>query len=46
MIQNLPGTHRKIDLTNKLDYVVVFQAIEMERLSIEIESLRVNLKDR
>jgi uncharacterized coiled-coil protein SlyX len=28
-----------------LNFVVVFQAIEIERLSVEIETLRVKIKD-
>lgn len=43
-IQNLPG-YRKENLGDKLNFVVVFQAIEIERLSMEIQSLRVALKD-
>lgn len=34
-IQNLPG-YRKENLGDKLNFVVVFQAIEIERLSMEI----------
>ena len=41
---NLPG-HRKEDLSSKMNFVVVFQTIEIERLSQEIEALRVKLKD-
>lgn len=43
-IQNLPG-YRKEDLSNKLNFVVVFQTIEIERLSQEIETLRIMAKD-
>ena len=28
-----------------MDFVIVFQAIEIERLSVEVENLRVLLKD-
>lgn len=41
---NLPG-HRKDDLSSKINFVVVFQTIEIERLSQEVEALRVKLKD-
>lgn len=37
--------HKKIDLAGKIDMVVVFQAIEIDRLSNEIECLRITLKD-
>lgn len=42
---NLPN-YRKDTLDSRLDFVVVFQTIEIERLSVEIESLRVRLADR
>lgn len=43
-IEHLPS-HRRESLSGKLQFVVVFQTIEIERLSLEIESLRVMLKD-
>lgn len=42
---NLPN-YKKDTLDGRLDFVVVFQTIEIERLSLEIESLRVRLADR
>jgi predicted RNase H-like nuclease (RuvC/YqgF family) len=43
---HLPGhTHHKIDMSDKLEFVVVFQTIEIERLSEEVEALRVQIKD-
>lgn len=41
---NLPN-YKKETLECRLDFVVVFQTIEIERLSVEIESLRVRLAD-
>jgi uncharacterized coiled-coil protein SlyX len=32
-------------MSNRLNFVVVFQTIEIERLSNEVEALRVALKD-
>lgn len=43
-IQNLPG-YRKEDMSARVNFVVVFQTIEIERLSNEVEALRVALKD-
>lgn len=43
-IQNLPG-YQKTDLSHRLNFVVVFQAIEIERLTQELEGLRVRAKD-
>lgn len=43
-ISNLPS-YKKSDLSDRLPFVVVFQTIEIERLSEEIETLRVELKD-
>lgn len=43
-IEHLPS-YRRENLSGKLQFVVVFQTIEIERLSLEIESLRVMLKD-
>ena len=34
-INHLPGQKQKIDLTDKLDFIVVFQNIEIQRLSDE-----------
>lgn len=41
---NLPN-YKKLTLTDNLPFVVVFQTIEIERLSNEIESNRVKIKD-
>jgi hypothetical protein len=41
---NLPS-HKRETLECRLDFVVVFQTIEIERLSVEIETLRVRLLD-
>ena len=43
-IQNLPN-FKKIILGDNMPFVVVFQTIEIERLSAEIESNRVKIKD-
>ena len=43
-ISNLPS-YKKSDLSLKLPFVIVFQTMEIERLSEEIEALRVALKD-
>lgn len=43
-IMNLPN-HKKIGLGENLPMVIVFQTIEIERLSMEVESLRIKLKD-
>ena len=43
-IQNLPS-YRKVGLGDNLPMVVVFQAIEIERLSMEVESGRIKVKD-
>lgn len=43
-IEHLPS-YQKRDLSGKLDFVVVFQTLEIERLSTEIEALRVMLRD-
>lgn len=40
----MPG-YRKEDLSNKLNFIVVFQTIEIERLTVEIETLRVKSRD-
>ena len=44
-IQNLPN-YRKINLGDNLQFIVVFQTIEIERLSNEVEVLRVKLKEQ
>jgi predicted nucleic acid-binding Zn-ribbon protein len=43
-IQNLPN-YKKTNLGENLQFIVVFQTIEIERLSQEIEVLRVRLKE-
>lgn len=43
-IQNLPN-YKKSNLGDSINFVVVFQTIEIERLSNEIEVLRVRLKE-
>ena len=43
-IQNLPS-FKKTNLGENMPFVVVFQAIEIERLSTEVESNRVKIKD-
>ena len=43
-IEHLPSYQRR-DLSGRLDFVVVFQTLEIERLSTEIEALRVMLRD-
>ena len=43
-IQNLPN-HKKNPLGDNLPFVVVFQGIEIERLTNDIESLKTKLKD-
>ena len=43
-IQNLPN-YRKTNLGDNLPFVVVFQTIEIERLSAEIESNRIKIKE-
>lgn len=43
-IEHLPS-YRRGDLSGRLDFVVVFQTLEIERLSTEIEALRVMLRD-
>ena len=40
----MPG-YKKEDLSAKVNFVVVFQGMEIERLSREIEMLRVKAKD-
>jgi hypothetical protein len=41
----LPNSTKKLNLGSNLEFVVVFQTIEIERLSLEIESNRVKIKD-
>jgi predicted nucleic acid-binding Zn-ribbon protein len=41
---NLPN-YKKLSLGDNLPFVVVFQTIEIERLSNEIESNRIKIKD-
>lgn len=43
-IQNLPN-YKKTNLGDNIQFIVVFQTIEIERLSSEIEVLRVKLKE-
>lgn len=43
-IQNLPN-YKKTNLGDNLPFVVVFQTIEIERLSAEIESNRIKIKE-
>lgn len=43
-IQNLPN-FKKLNLGENMPFVVVFQSIEIERLSTEIESNRIKIKD-
>lgn len=43
-IQNLPN-YKKTNLGENIQFIVVFQTIEIERLSSEIEVLRVKLKE-
>ena len=43
-IQNLPN-YKKVNLGENREMVIVFQTIEIERLSNEVEVLRVNLKE-
>ena len=43
-IQNLPN-YKKTNLGDNIQFIVVFQTIEIERLSNEIELLRVRLKE-
>lgn len=43
-IQNLPN-YKKTNLGENLQFIVVFQTIEIERLSQEIEVLRVRIKE-
>lgn len=43
-IQNLPN-YKKTNLGDNIQFIVVFQTIEIERLSQEIEVLRMKLKE-
>jgi len=43
-IQNLPN-YKKNNLGDNVQFIIVFQTIEIERLSQEIEVLRVKLKE-
>ena len=43
-IMNLPN-FKKVNLAENMPFAVVFQSIEIERLSTEIESNRVKIKD-
>lgn len=43
-IMNLPN-YKKLGLADNLPFVVIFQTIEIERLSNEIESNRIKIKD-
>jgi hypothetical protein len=43
-IQNLPN-YKKTNLGDNIQFIAVFQTIEIERLSQEIEVLRMKLKE-
>lgn len=43
-IQNLPN-YKKTNLGDNLQFIVVFQSIEIERLSNEVEVLRMKIKE-
>jgi uncharacterized coiled-coil protein SlyX len=43
-IQNLPN-YKKTNLGDNINFIVVFQTIEIERLSNEVELLRVKFKE-
>jgi hypothetical protein len=43
-IQNLPN-YKKTNLCDNIQFIVVFRTIEIERLSQEIEVLRMKLKE-
>jgi hypothetical protein len=43
-IQNLPN-YKKNSLGENIQFIVVFQTIEIERLSNEVEVLRVRIKE-
>ena len=43
-IQNLPSS-KKVNLGENMPFVIIFQGIEIERLSTEVESNRIRIKD-